>query len=151
MSAHKRAWLALGLWLIQLGCAAQGLDPKQIYQPLKDSWPSYSGDYTGRRYSGLNQINRSNVKNLSLAWTSRLPSDQGGAAATVPTSVGGEVAVPVPFGGPGSIGARIVGSILEVHGVLYLSAPDHAWAVDARDGHVMWHYFWKTRGWYTYW
>ena len=24
--------------------------------------------------------------------------------------------------------------------------PDNAWAVDARDGHELWHYFWKTKG-----
>ena len=24
--------------------------------------------------------------------------------------------------------------------------PDNAWALDARDGHEMWHYFWKTSG-----
>src|SRR5690348_12111105 len=27
-----------------------------------------------------------------------------------------------------------------------MSAPDNAWAVDALDGHVLWHYFWRTRG-----
>ena len=24
--------------------------------------------------------------------------------------------------------------------------PDNAWAVDARDGRELWHYFWKTKG-----
>ncbi len=24
--------------------------------------------------------------------------------------------------------------------------PDNAWALDARDGHELWHYYWKTRG-----
>src|SRR5262249_28207033 len=24
--------------------------------------------------------------------------------------------------------------------------PDNTWALDARDGHELWHYFWKTRG-----
>ena len=33
-----------------------------------------------------------------------------------------------------------------VNGVLYFSAPDHVWAVDARTGREIWHYFWKTRG-----
>jgi acido-empty-quinoprotein group A len=31
-------------------------------------------------------------------------------------------------------------------GVLYFSAPDHVWAVDARTGRERWHYFWKTLG-----
>src|SRR6476620_11912985 len=33
-----------------------------------------------------------------------------------------------------------------VEGKLYFSTPDNAWAVDARDGRVLWHYFWKTKG-----
>jgi len=35
---------------------------------------------------------------------------------------------------------------LEVDGVLYFTMPDNAWAVDARDGSQLWHYFWKTKG-----
>jgi glucose dehydrogenase len=42
--------------------------------------------------------------------------------------------------------ARIAGAILEVNGILYFSAPDNAWAVDARTGRTLWHYFWKTKG-----
>ena len=52
--------------------ADSGLDPAALLKPLADQWPSYSGDYTGRRYSALTQINQSNVKNVTLAWTSRL-------------------------------------------------------------------------------
>ena len=39
----------------------------------------------------------------------------------------------------------IKGAILEVDGVLY-AAPDNVWALDARDGHELWHYYWKTKG-----
>jgi len=42
--------------------------------------------------------------------------------------------------------ARIAGAVLEVNGMLYFSAPDNAWAVDARTGRTLWHYFWKTKG-----
>ena len=35
---------------------------------------------------------------------------------------------------------------LQVNGILYVSVPDNAWAVDARDGTILWHYFWKTKG-----
>ena len=31
-------------------------------------------------------------------------------------------------------------------GTLYFTTPDNAWAVDARDGRELWHYFWKTKG-----
>src|SRR5207245_11609365 len=30
--------------------------------------------------------------------------------------------------------------------ILYTSMPDNAWALDAHDGHELWHYFWKTKG-----
>ena len=45
-----------------------------------------------------------------------------------------------------SAAPRTSGSILMVNGILYVTAPDNAWAIDARDGHELWHYFWKTRG-----
>jgi alcohol dehydrogenase (cytochrome c) len=125
---------------------AGGLAAPALLKPLKESWPTYAGDYSARRYSELNQINRDNIRTLALSWVSRLPADHGGPGASVPTTVGGVAAEPVVFGGPGAAGPAVVGSILEVNGILYLSAPDHAWAVDARSGQVLWHYFWKTRG-----
>ena len=36
------------------------------------SWSSYSGDPTGSKYSSLDQINTTNVKNLKLLWTYEL-------------------------------------------------------------------------------
>src|SRR5437773_11034796 len=33
-----------------------------------------------------------------------------------------------------------------VDGVLYPTSPDNVWAVDARDGSILWQYYWKTRG-----
>ena len=43
-------------------------------------------------------------------------------------------------------GGSIKACVLEVDGTLYFTMPDNAWAVDARDGRELWHYFWKTRG-----
>ena len=34
----------------------------------------------------------------------------------------------------------------QVDGVLYVTAPDNVWAIDARDGRLLWQYFWKTKG-----
>ena len=72
---------------------AQGpLDPALLLKPLGDSWPTYSGDYTGRRYSSLAQINQSNVKNLTLAWVSRVTNGPGGGfgrGGGAPTITGG--------------------------------------------------------------
>jgi alcohol dehydrogenase (cytochrome c) len=122
--------------------------------PLDVSWPAYSGDYSGRRFSDLAQINRSNVKNVTLAWASRVVggADAGGggpfAPPGPPTIVGGEVSEAVVTGGLFSSAAPISvrGSILQVNGMLYVSAPDNAWAVDAATGAVIWHYYWKTKG-----
>ncbi|MGA7237608.1 MAG: acido-empty-quinoprotein group A [Bryobacteraceae bacterium] len=125
--------------------SAQGLDPSQINKPLKDDWPTYNGDYSGKRYSALTQLNQSNVSHLTLAWVSRVTAGSGGGfggrgGGGAPTIVGGE--------GPAEAGgnANIRASILEVNGKLYLSTPDNAWAMDARDGRMLWHYVWKTRG-----
>jgi alcohol dehydrogenase (cytochrome c) len=127
---------------------AQNLDPSSLTKPLGESWPTYSGDYSGKRYSSLQQINQSNVKNMTLAWTSRVAGGAGDANRRFgsPVNIGGEgagdAAAANAFGG----GTNVRASILEVNGTLYLSSPDNAWAVDARDGHEIWHYFWKTIG-----
>jgi len=119
--------------------AAQSLDPSLILKPLSDSWPTYSGDYSGKRYSALTAVSQSNVKNLTLAWVGRVTGGPGNSGG-VQTSVGGVGS------GEAAGGVTIKGSILQVDGILYVSAPDNAWAVDARDGHALWHYFWRTRG-----
>jgi alcohol dehydrogenase (cytochrome c) len=153
----RRAWLDAALVLVLALCSpfrphalaptslsAQSLwlDHRELGKPLGDSWPTYSGDYTGKRFSSLAQINRSNVKGLALAWTVRLNPGTGGRGAGAGTIVGGEGPdVSAPAGD-----TTIKGSILQVNGVLYVTAPDHVWAVDGRDGRTMWHYFWKTKG-----
>jgi alcohol dehydrogenase (cytochrome c) len=134
--------------------AAQGgLDPATIGRPLADSWPTYSGDYTGRRYSTLTQVNQSTVKNLTLAWVGRVTAGPGGAAGGFGGGRGGGGGGgPVIIGGegpddfPASTAATIKGAILQVNGVLYACTPDNVWALDARDGHELWHFYWKTKG-----
>ena len=116
------------------------LDPAALLRPPTDAWPTYHGDYTGRRYSTLTQINSDNVKNLQLAWVYRLNSSQalpnigGEGPNTPPAAAGG-------FGPP-----TIKATPLMLNGILYFSSPDHVWAVDARTGREVWHYYWKTRG-----
>jgi len=58
---------------------------------------------------------------------------------------------PVAIGGLGPedgpvVPANIKGTPLMVDGTLYVTTPDNAWALDARDGRELWHYFWRTRG-----
>jgi alcohol dehydrogenase (cytochrome c) len=142
----KRLLLAALVVGASVLAAAQGLDPASINKPLGDSWPTYSGDYTGRRYSSLTQINQTNVKHLTLAWMRRLTNGPGPGGARGPRDpeiiVGGEADGSVTVAGP----TQIKGSILSVNGVLYVTTPDNTWALDANDGHELWHYFWKTKG-----
>src|SRR3954469_9879757 len=90
------------LYLLPALAAAQGLDPRALLQPLSNDWPTYSGDYSGMRYSRLTQINQANVRNLTLAWTTRVTGGAGnagsggrgggrfGGLAAAPTIIGGE-------------------------------------------------------------
>src|SRR6476659_2457804 len=127
-----------------------GVTPADLLKPLKDSWPTYNGAYTGKRYSLLKQVDRSTVKNLTLAWMTRVtpgaggPDEGGGGRRSRQKEnliIGGEGAGDIAIRG-GSIKC----SVLQVDGTLYFTTPDNAWAVDARDGHELWHYFWKTKG-----
>lgn len=116
------------------------LDPALLTKPATDAWATYHGDYSGRRFSTLTQINQSNVKHLTLAWIFRIK-----VGITPNAIVGGEG--PVPEGPPTDPGvSTIKATPLMVNGILYFSTPDNAWAVDARSGREVWHYAWKTRG-----
>jgi alcohol dehydrogenase (cytochrome c) len=103
-----------------------GLDPAKLLKPGTDSWPSYNGDYSGRRYSPLTKINDGNIKSLSLGWMFRLTSG-------LPPGAGGG-------------GLTLKGTPLMINGVLYPTAPDHVWAVDARTGREIWHHVWQAKG-----
>jgi len=150
-------------WLVALACviapallAAQGkgLDPAEIGKPLAHQWTTYNGDYSGRRYSALTQINTQTVKNLTLAWVARLTGGSvsttsqpgggrgGGRGGGFGLIVGGEGTGDYPV----STDVTIKASVLSVDGTLYVTAPDNGWALDARDGRELWHYFWKTKG-----
>ena len=102
-----------------------GLDPTLIYKGATDSWPTYSGDYSGRRYSSLNQVTQANVKGLSLAWAMRVANGLGNVNPSVPN---GRVNPGLIVGGEGTglaAGAtNIRASVLQVNGILYFSTPD---------------------------
>ena len=97
--------------LLSGSLAAQGLDPAAMLHPPADTWPTYHGDYSGKRHSELKQINPRNVGQLSLAWL--FQTNQS---------------------------SDLKASPLLVNGVLYFTAPDNVWAVDARSGHQLWRY-----------
>jgi alcohol dehydrogenase (cytochrome c) len=75
-------------------------------------WLTYSGDYSGRRHSPLNQITTANVARLGPQWTFQ-------------TNVVG----------------KFEATPLAIDGVLYVSGWDnHVWALDAKTGRQLWHY-----------
>ena len=127
--------------LLPLAASGQALDPQLLQKPLAESWPTYNGDYSGKRFSALTEINQATVKNLKPAWTYRLNTGAG-----PDTQTGGEGPAPTPGAAADSTARVVKASPLMVKGVLYFSTPDHVWAVDARDGHELWHFFWHTRG-----
>ncbi len=96
---------------------AQELDPGKLLNPGTDSWPTFNGDYSGRRYSTLAQINQSNVTSLALAWA--FQSRSQGSFSSMP---------------------------LVANGVMYVTLPDQAWAIDARTGRQIWHFQRPSQG-----
>lgn len=119
----KRLLTSLVLAAIALG--AQELNPSLLLNPTPNSWPSFNGDYSGRRHSPLKQINAGNVQNLSLAWLHRVNSGGNG----------------------GSIfGTEIKATPLLFNGILYFALPDMAAAIDARTGRELWQYKWESQG-----
>ena len=122
MSSRLRNWsgsVAVMMFMLSLhgpSLAAQGLDAAALLKPATDTWPTYNGDYSGMRFSTLDQINTKNVGGLTLAW-----------AFSTHASV-------------------IKSTPLVVNGVMYLSAPDNVWAIDARFGKRIWHYQRRSEG-----
>jgi alcohol dehydrogenase (cytochrome c) len=100
--------LMLGIFVGSL--TAQGLDPAALLKSATDTWPTYNGDYSGSRFSTLDQINSGNVGALTVAWAFR------------------------------AAGSVLKSTPLEVNGILYFTVPDNVWAVDARYGRQIWHY-----------
>lgn len=111
-----RPFLAALAAICLCSAAEVGLDPQVLANKLSAEWPTFNGDYSGKRYSELSQINQSNVDRLTLAWVAQLHS----------------------------VGLK--STPLEVNGVLYLSTPDNVWAADAHSGREIWHYFRQSTG-----
>src|SRR4029453_10803960 len=76
-----------------------------------DSRPPDHGDYSGQRHSPLTQITPANVSQLTLAW-----AFQTGQSASIKSTP------------------------IVVNGILYVSAPDQLWAIDARTARQVWQY-----------
>jgi alcohol dehydrogenase (cytochrome c) len=123
----RAGWKAPALRMTCLGsvllvllalCLASGSRAQVTPERLQDSakepqnWLMYSGDYAGRRFSSLDQINTANVHSLVAKWAYQ--TQASGKFETTP---------------------------LVVDGVLYGTGQDNrAYALDARSGRPIWQY-----------
>ena len=61
----------LPLWVAALAIPGTALANADVAKLIKDpkNWAMQAGNFENQRYSNLNQINKSNVKNMKVAWT----------------------------------------------------------------------------------
>jgi len=98
--------------------AQETTPPKSLPATEHRDWPVYGGSPENNHYSSLTQINRSNVKNLAIAWTFDT-QEQGGLQS----------------------------SPLIVDGVLYgLTPTQKIFALNAATGNLLWHFDSGIRG-----
>ena len=77
--------------------------------PAGTDWTSYNGDYTGRRYSSLNEINATNVRKLRASWIFHPGNSQ-----------------------------RLEATPVVVRGIMYVTSANDTVALDARTGRTLW-------------
>jgi alcohol dehydrogenase (cytochrome c) len=80
-------------------------------EPLAANWLSYNGDYSGKRYSSLNEINLSNVAQLRAQWVFHAENSD-----------------------------RLEVTPVVVNGVMFVTAANDTFALDARTGRTIWHH-----------
>jgi len=79
--------------------------------PVGKNWPSYNGDYSGQRFSSLEQINGKNVASLRAQWA---------------------------FHAPNSDSLEVTPVV--VNGMMFVTSANDAWALDAQTGRIVWHH-----------
>jgi alcohol dehydrogenase (cytochrome c) len=82
-----------------------------LTNPVAENWPSYNGDYTGRRFSRLGEINRGNVAQMRAAWVFHPGNSQ-----------------------------RLEVTPVVIRGVMYVTSANDVFALDAATGRTLWHY-----------
>jgi alcohol dehydrogenase (cytochrome c) len=98
--------------MLAAGELGPGVAFADVARPKPGSWPTYNGNMSGNRFSPLNQINTTNVQQLAPQWIFPLASSPRPLQVT-----------PVV-----------------VDGVMYVTAVNEAYALDARNGREIWHY-----------
>jgi alcohol dehydrogenase (cytochrome c) len=124
VKSHGKVWSLVLLALLLLFCALAAGPQEQssvvvaeveaadlLAQPVGANWTSYNGDYSGRRYSSLREINLENIRQLRATWVFH----------------------------PGN-SERLEATPLVVSGIMYVTSANDAFALDAQTGRVLWHY-----------
>lgn len=94
------------------GPSAINIGPEALKQsPPGENWPSYNGDYSGRRYSALSQINPENVSELRAQWV--FHSDNSDRLEVTP---------------------------VVINGLMLVTSANDTYALDARSGREIWHH-----------
>ena len=83
-----------------------------LVQPPATNWISYNGDYSGRRYSSLSEINTDNLAG-ARRWVFHARNS-----------------------------SRLEVTPVVVNGMMLVTAANDAFALDARTGRVVWHHAW---------
>src|SRR5207245_10458908 len=121
----KRAWwwgavsTLLVLLLVDVTpVRAQGAGLSRLLNVDPNDWPMYHRTYDTHRFSPLGQINKTNVKDLGVAWVHQ----------------------------PGAVVQGLESTPIVVDGVLYYSGSYHrVFAVDGATGREVWDYFAEPR------
>jgi len=75
----------------------------------KQDWTSYDGSFNGNRYSSLEQVNTNNIQRLAPAWVFPVPN-----------------------------APRLEVTPVVIDGVMYITGPNEAYALDATTGKQIW-------------
>lgn len=90
--------------------SANGIDFARLLNPQPGDWLTYNGSLNANRFSSLGQIDKGNVGQLSLRWI-----------------------FPIPHFG-------LEATPLVADGVMYVTGPNQAYALDAATGRMIWKY-----------
>ena len=76
-----------GLGLALVHAQIVSVDPNTIGRAPVTSWPTFNGDYSGKRYSTLTQINPANLTRLVPQWVHRITEVGEQRGAPTPRAV----------------------------------------------------------------
>ena len=104
-----------------------GIDFSRVLKPRPGEWLTFNGDVSGNRYSPLTQINKTNVRTLSVKWTFTIPL----WTQFLPDT-------PYYRENMRYFGLETVPIVAD--GVMYVTGPNQVFALDPRTGHQIWQY-----------